>query len=281
MHQMLSETHIIGERTSERIVLREACPALWSHRISMCGLSEARAPYRMERPQVTFSEMVVGLAGEGKVWVEGQWRTLVSGEAYLSVAGQEQQFRASARGRWSFVWIHLKETAALTFIPAHAPRVVKSDGQPLAQAVDALHREVLGPNDPAVTMHLAALLALYARRIGGGAPGDERLWRAWRVVDAEPHRPWSLDMLAEIACISPEHLRRQCHRELGKSPMAHVTDLRMQRAAVTLRLASLKMEAIAARVGYGSLYAFSAAFKRWAGVPPSTYRAEARGYRPR
>lgn len=120
---MLSETHIIGERTRERIVLREACPALWNHRISMCGLCEAQAPYRMERPQVAFSEMVVGLAGEGEVWVDGQWQTLAPGEAYLSVAGQAQQFCASARGRWSFVWIHLRETDALTFIPVHAPQV--------------------------------------------------------------------------------------------------------------------------------------------------------------
>lgn len=125
-------------------------------------------------------------------------------------------------------------------------------------------------------MHLSALLALYARRIGRGSTGDERLWRVWRAVDAEPDRPWTLMSLAGIACMSPEHLRRQCRGELGKSPMAQVTDLRMQRAAALLRLGSTKVETIAVRVGYGSVYAFSTAFKRWVGQAPSDYRAEAR-----
>jgi AraC-like DNA-binding protein len=276
MHQMLSEIHIIGARTRERIVLREACPALWQHRITMCGLTEARAPYRMERPQVGFSEMVVGLEGTGRVLVDGAWRELAAGEAYLATAGHDQRFCAIPGRFWSFGWVHLQPTGAMACIPPTAPCVVRADGGPLAQAIAGLHREVLGPNDPAVTANLAALVAIYARRIGGGVVSDERLWRVWRLVDAEPERAWSLPALADIACMSPEHLRRQCRRELGKSPMAHVTDLRMQRAAILLRLASFKMETIAAKVGYGSLYAFSAAFKRWAGVSPSAYRTEAR-----
>ena len=273
---MLSEIHIIGDRTRERVVVREACPALWNHRIAMCGLTEARSPYRMERPKASFSEMVVGLEGTGRIWSEGAWSELAAGEAYLSVGGQDQRFYAPPGRRWSFVWMHLQQNRALTYIPLGSPRVVKADGDALAQAVAALHREVLGPNDPGVAANLAALLAVYARRIGGVSSGDERLWRAWRAVDAEPDRAWTLGMLAEIASISPEHLRRQCRRDLGQSPMAHVTDLRMRKAAVLLKLASLKMEEIAARVGYGSLYAFSSAFKRWAGVPPSVYRADAR-----
>jgi len=276
MHLMLSETHILGRRTRERIVLREACPALWNHRITMCGLTEAIVPYRMERPQMGFSEMLVCLGGEGRVLAGAGWKTLAPGEAYLSVAGQDQRFYAPAGKRWKFVWVHLRQDEATTYIPARTPRVVRADGAAFAQAVEALHREVLGPNDPGVTAHLAALLALYVRRIGRGSVGDERLWRAWKAVDAEPDRAWSLESLAAIACISPEHLRRQCRRELGKSPMAHVTDMRMQRAAVLLKLDSAKVEAISAKVGYGSLYAFSVAFKRWAGTPPSAYRAEAR-----
>ena len=179
MHLMLSETHILGRRTSERIVLREACPALWSHRITMCGLTEAMAPYRMERPQLGFSEMVVCLGGEGRVLAGDGWKTLTPGDAYLSVAGQDQRFYAPAGKRWKFAWLHLRQDETTTYIPARTPRVMRADGTGLAQAVDALHREVLGPNDPGVTAHLAALLALYARRIGRGSVGDERLWRAW------------------------------------------------------------------------------------------------------
>lgn len=273
---MYGEIHIIGEGTRECVVSREACPPLWNHRISLCGVTVARAPYRMERPKVAVSELIVTLAGVGRVWVDGKWRELKPEEAYVSPAGQEQRFYAPGGKPWSFVWIHFRETDAMRYVPAGAPRVVRADGEPLAQAIRALHRETLGPRDLGITTHLAGLVALYGRRIGGGEqPGDARLWRVWQAVDEEPGRPWSLASMAKIASMSAEHLRRRCLHELGKSPMAHVTELRMQRAAILLTLTSIKIEAVAENVGYGSLCTFSAAFKRWAGMPPSIYREKA------
>jgi transcriptional regulator GlxA family with amidase domain len=40
---------------------------------------------------------------------------------------------------------------------------------------------------------------------------------------------------------------------------------------------ALKMEAVAASVGFADVAAFSKAFKRWAGCPPAQYRSELTG----
>ena len=52
--------------------------------------------------------------------------------------------------------------------------------------------------------------------------------------------------------------------------MAYVTNLRMLCAADLL---ACTREKIAARTGYGDAFAFSSAFKREMGLPPSEYRS--------
>lgn len=54
--------------------------------------------------------------------------------------------------------------------------------------------------------------------------------------------------------------------------MRHLTALRMRRATAYLASDSYTIEAVARLIGYDSRYAFSTAFKRQMGLPPSEYR---------
>ena len=75
-----------------------------------------------------------------------------------------------------------------------------------------------------------------------------------------------------MACMSEEHLRRLCHKHYQRSPMDHLTHLRLRRAGTMLRSSPEKMEEIAHQAGYESVYPFSAAFRRWSGIPPARFR---------
>jgi AraC-like DNA-binding protein len=55
--------------------------------------------------------------------------------------------------------------------------------------------------------------------------------------------------------------------------MAYLTGYRLDRAAELLREPDATLDAVARRVGYGSGFALSAAFKRERGVSPATFRA--------
>ncbi len=57
--------------------------------------------------------------------------------------------------------------------------------------------------------------------------------------------------------------------------MAHLTWLRMKRAALLLERTDQKISSIAEDVGYQNAFAFSTAFKRVMGTAPHTF---ARGY---
>ena len=65
---------------------------------------------------------------------------------------------------------------------------------------------------------------------------------------------------------------RLCRHELGRTPMEHVTCMRIQRAQELLETTGEKLDAIAPRVGYHSAVVFSRAFVRCVGLTPSQYR---------
>ena len=65
-------------------------------------------------------------------------------------------------------------------------------------------------------------------------------------------------------------------RELGRTPMEHVTYMRMQRAQDLLEDCDDKLEVIAPQVGYHSAVVFSRSFVRCVGMTPSQYRERRR-----
>ena len=61
-------------------------------------------------------------------------------------------------------------------------------------------------------------------------------------------------------------------KELGRSPMQHLTCLRMEQARRFLEAGNDKLEVVASNVGYANAAIFSRVFKRWVGVAPGEYR---------
>jgi transcriptional regulator GlxA family with amidase domain len=124
---------------------------------------------------------------------------------------------------------------------------------------------------------LVTLLDTATRRLAGIEAVDLRLARLWGRVETDLAHAWSVAELTKMTCVSEEHLRRLCHKHYQHSPMEHLTHLRLRRASTMLRASAMKMEEVAQQTGYASVYSFSAAFRRWGGVPPALFRhSEAR-----
>jgi transcriptional regulator GlxA family with amidase domain len=138
--------------------------------------------------------------------------------------------------------------------------------------VSGLCRESLVGEETTVTHLWARLVDTYARKLLQSDEHSYRLQNVWDRVDRTLSRPWTVKDLAALANMSEEHLRRLCRRYHNQSPMRLVTAMRMRRAATLLLTESLKVEAVADEVGYQNAFAFSTAFKRFAGVAPSDYR---------
>lgn len=88
------------------------------------------------------------------------------------------------------------------------------------------------------------------------------------------HRTVRLNDLSSRFSYSLSSIRRIFKEETGCSIMAYLTDLRMEQAKTLLQDRSLSVEAVAAAVGYSSVYHFSGAFKNHTGKSPTTFRKE-------
>ncbi|MEU1166003.1 AraC family transcriptional regulator [Streptomyces sp. NPDC090075] len=125
---------------------------------------------------------------------------------------------------------------------------------------------------------IAALRAWFARP-EGEAPGwyralaDPVVGRVLRLLQDDPAHPWTVAALAAKAGVSRAALARRFTELVGEPPMTYLTGWRLALAADALRDTDDTLETIARRVGYGSAFALSSAFKRVYGVSPQEHRA--------
>jgi AraC-like DNA-binding protein len=80
----------------------------------------------------------------------------------------------------------------------------------------------------------------------------------------------SLEELASVTSLSPFHLARLFHREVGMPPHAYQIQVRIARAKHLL-LHGLPVSRVASETGFFDLSHFTRHFKRHLGVPPGRY----------
>jgi AraC-like DNA-binding protein len=103
---------------------------------------------------------------------------------------------------------------------------------------------------------------------------DERLALAIRRMHEDPARPWTVTQLAGEAALSRSAFFARFHRAVGMAPMAYLLAWRMALGKSLLRQNEGGIADVAQRVGYGSASAFSVAFTRHVGLPPTHYARE-------
>lgn len=104
----------------------------------------------------------------------------------------------------------------------------------------------------------------------------DRIHRVIRHIQDHLDDPFAPADLASVACYSVHHFHRVFRGMVGESVMDHVRRLRLERAALQLKSSKRPVTALALDAGFESHEAFTRAFKRTFGVPPSRYRRSPR-----
>lgn len=254
------------------------CPLFRVHHIAHAGRMWARRPFAVVRAESSGTFALAGLEGEGETLVDGDWRSVREGELCLLPAFAPTGIRAKGEGVWHFAWVRYEEKRELSpIVSADSPVIREAPVGALGHAFAGLIAGLIAESgdekaDPAAVHHWVELIHGFVARAARPWQGDDRLWRVWRAVEANPARDWRLADLAAIAHLSEEHLRRLSQQQLGRSPVQQVTHLRMRRAVSLLAATDDKIETVALAVGYENPFTFSNAFKRWTGRRPSDYR---------
>ncbi|SDR05371.1 AraC family transcriptional regulator [Pseudoxanthomonas sp. CF125] len=177
-------------------------------------------------------------------------------------------------------------SADATLLVSLLPQLIHVRGEErlatLVQLVGDESRENRSARDVVLSRLLEVLLieALRSTTGTGAAPGlvrglsDVRLAAAIRAIHAQPARAWTVDELAKEAALSRSAFFERFQRAIGATPMEYLLAWRMALAKDLLRRGKASVGEIAQRVGYSSASAFSVAFTRHVGLPPTLYARE-------
>ncbi len=114
----------------------------------------------------------------------------------------------------------------------------------------------------------------WAAAASGPRPGDTRVGRVVEAWRRDLARAWSLRESARAAGMSYTRFRARFVEELGRSPHAHLTRLRLELARRWLRATEEPVKAVAQRCGFPRVETFIRAFAKAHGAPPARWRAE-------
>ena len=142
----------------------------------------------------------------------------------------------------------------------------------------------------AMALDVAKFLVVYLRRAGGQsqfspllemqAGTHSRVEAVQRHLLAHLDRPHTLDSIAEHAHTSARNLSRLFSRECGISPMAFLTDARIDAARCLLEGSALSMKEIAVRCGFENTESLRRAFRNRLHLTPPEYRQRFRSEAP-
>lgn len=260
----------------ERLPLRRGC-------VVLSTLPGGRSAIRALAPSVKFV-----LSGEEIYKIDGRTRALRPGRFLLVEAGSEFEVVTPRPDETVGLCVYLGVS------PAPAP-----EREPLGRVIEGCAAEPLAPLLARYARLLSArpetgatLAAKIVQQVGAAAEDYlstfasrlerltslkrstrietlQRIERARAFIHDHRDRPLSLDEIASEAALSRFHLSRSFAEVHGLPPLAYHRRLRLDGAARLLRDGAASPTELSERLGYGSLSAFTRAFRQAYGVPPS------------
>ncbi len=103
------------------------------------------------------------------------------------------------------------------------------------------------------------------------------VYKVIEYVNSNYNRDISLNSAAEHVFLSPVYLCRLFKKEIGKSFIKYVMEIRAEKAKELLRNPDMKIYEIAREVGYNDIRYFTKMFKCLEGVTPVQYRDKFQG----
>ncbi|MBM5572017.1 MULTISPECIES: helix-turn-helix transcriptional regulator [Deefgea] len=256
---------------------KEPYPPLRDRGIMMCGLSEGRDFFEVERVDTPWHVLAFCLSGRGEVFTpDGLTRTLLPGQLALMPASVHCGYRRIGTEPMQHVWFLLYCTSRWDYLHRTLPAITHSvDGATLADAMRQFHREVLrfNTNDtsnlavPALDFLCLALeraTQAFSTKIGWSEQLDQLFAHAQKNLQQD----WTNAALAAQLHITTTHLHRLCMQHLGETPNKLIFRMKMNQAKELL-LHGHRVGDVARASGYQEISSFSRRFRQYFGYNPS------------
>jgi AraC-like DNA-binding protein len=240
--------------------------------------------HRVTRRNGTNSHILI-LIEEGNGWLKLRGKTYrtESDQVILLPAGLAHAYGADRRRPWKIYWIHFQGSGAEALLQ-WAPFTKKSPIIPCT-AADRLRsnfRAALATVERGYSNHslleLSRLLIDSLTLLHPRNPPPSKNCRSQRIelvmdyMRETLERPETLARYAAHGGYSMSRFSESFKKHCGVSPMAYLTELRIQKACELLDRTELQVGEIATQLGFQDTLYFSRVFRKHTGVPPTRYR---------
>ena len=238
----------------------------------------------VERPE-GLDEYVLIFVETGSGWIEtgGKREDVAAGEVILLPPRQRHAYGSEDKNPWTLYWFHFRGhiaeellewtnfSAETRIMTCAAWDGIRRQFHTLFSSIERGYHE---HNLLEMSRTLINVITLLHRNPSRERP-QEALDRIERAMDRMRETLTSPLALEEYAREAGYSVPRYCHwfkHFTGVSPMAYLTELRIQAACEYLDTTSLAIKEIATMLGYEDPYYFSRAFAKCTGQSPMKYR---------
>ncbi len=218
--------------------------------------------------------------GERYLRADGKFFCIRAGDAFLIPPGVEHRTMDSGGGAYvkltCMIPPHLLPVGTLSEDGVH---VVRPEGRAAVDIATALRRLESGASLEAYATLLGILSAVAAMpesREDVASPTLGRMAEIIGYIDGHYTERITLTVLSERFFISEYYLCRLFREHTGRTIHEYITSLRLHRAARLLKRGD-RVSWVARECGFGSVSAFSSAFRAKYGCAPRDYKTAHRG----
>jgi AraC-like DNA-binding protein len=218
-----------------------------------------------------FHELIYVLHGHFHVAAGGRTRLFTAGDVVLYPAGTCHLDWTEAAASAECLWIGFN--CPLNEQPT-GMAVLRDPRGRIAEIASWMIEDTLDGREPAHPELRAMLVAILAEFERGMTDPCQLPWvkQVQEHIQAHLAGDLSLPALAQVAQLSPFHFLRMYKRATGRTPMAAVRAMRLQRARQLLVSTRIPLKEVAVQCGLGDAYAMDGLFRRCLGIPPGLFR---------
>ena len=246
----------------------------------------------------SFFEVCYVFEGQGSFRLQSKKYALKRGDLFIARPGQPHEIVAAARqplGIYFWAYTLTKQDEGAGADAAQIDRLLEdfaASGRAVMGKQPAIHRtlqlmtEEIGNRSPGYVQALSALMMKLVLDTARAATPAQRMPQpsgrrssADAVADTAIHylrdnlsRQFEVRDVAAQVNLSERQLNRIFHQITGKSVLAYLTALRMERASQLLLEQELPIKQISAAVGYPDTRYFTTLFGQRVGVTPGEFR---------
>lgn len=239
-----------------------------------------------EHTQLDYFELTIATEGKGKVYTNGTAVPIAQGDVYLSFAGDFHAIVSdeSEPLKFDFITVGTKNAALLSALENlvaehHDASARLLHDKTLTRTASRILAEKLDPapfGEKLLSSLIDELIILLLRGFAGKEPPAEReqsekemlALRLMHYIDSHIYSIESLRALADMTGYTYNYLSNLFKETTGETLSHYYNERRLEAASLLLK-EGFSVTKTAALLGYGSIYAFSGAYKKRFGVSPS------------